>query len=170
MHHLAAVTTGIYMGFRGPSIISARTRLQGFFVWEVLDFVLNASLFVLVGLQLRGVVTNLDGHSARTLAGYAVAVSGVVIGTRLIWVLHRSLPDPAAGPTTKPAGAAGRRRAAPRDRNVIIFLTFSVIFATLVLQGLTLPVLIQRLRIERGVYNYRKRRFAARAGTGRVAQ
>src|SRR5437868_3709173 len=58
---LAAVTTGIYMGIRGPSIISARTRLQGFFVWEMLDFILNASLFVLVGLQLRTVVNQLGG-------------------------------------------------------------------------------------------------------------
>src|SRR5438477_620291 len=41
---VAAVTTGIYMGFRGPSIISPRTRLQGFFVWEILDFLLNAAL------------------------------------------------------------------------------------------------------------------------------
>src|ERR1700716_2462140 len=52
---LAAVTTGIYMGIRGPSIIDARTRLQGFMVWDILDFLLNASLFVLVGLQLRPV-------------------------------------------------------------------------------------------------------------------
>src|SRR5436305_7390665 len=55
---LAAVTTGIYMGVRGPRIIPARTRLQGFYVWDVLDFVINATLFVLVGLPLRGV---LDG-------------------------------------------------------------------------------------------------------------
>ena len=49
---LAAVTAGLYMGFRGPSIIPARIRLQGFFVWDMFDFLLNASLFVLVGLQL----------------------------------------------------------------------------------------------------------------------
>jgi monovalent cation/hydrogen antiporter len=231
---LAAVTTGIYMGVRGPSIISARTRLQGFFVWEVLDFVLNASLFVLVGLQLRGVVTNLDGHSAGSLAAYALAVSGVVIVSRLIWfftvpylirLLDRRpaqrLRRVGAGPRlvlawsgTRGAVSLAAALAIPLtvhggkpfpDRNLIIFLTFAVIFATLVLQGLTLPALIQRLQIERDgsedaeevrarlvaskaalaqldvleaeewtredtiermrrLYDYRKRRFAARAG------
>src|ERR671937_1684540 len=60
---LAAVTTGIYMGIRGPSIIPARTRLQGFMVWDILDFLINASLFVLVGLQLHSVVDALAGRS-----------------------------------------------------------------------------------------------------------
>ena len=113
---LAAVTTGIYMGVRGPSIISARTRLQGFFVWEILDFVLNASLFVLVGLQLRGVVTNLDGNSAGSLALYAAAVSGVVIVTRLDLVLHHSVPDPRDRPAAEPARAQGRSRPPAGDR------------------------------------------------------
>ncbi len=231
---LAAVTTGIYMGVRGPSIISARTRLQGFFVWEILDFVLNASLFVLVGLQLRGVVTNLDGNSAGSLALYAAAVSGVVIVTRLIWFF--TTPYLIRAIDRRPSQRARRVGAAPRlviawsgmrgavslaaalaipltthsghafpDRNLIIFLTFAVIFATLVLQGLSLPALIRwahvvrdgsedaeeiRARLAaskaalaqldeletedwtredtiermRGLYNYRKRRFAARAG------
>src|SRR5437763_13332632 len=83
---LAAVTTGIYMGVRGPSIISARTRLQGFMVWDILDFVLNATLFVLVGLQLRAVVDALGGYSAGELLGYAAAVSAVVIAARVAWV------------------------------------------------------------------------------------
>src|SRR5204862_1693383 len=61
---IAAVPTGLYMGFRGPSIISPRTRLQGFYVWDVLDFLINAILFMLVGLQLRSVVDGLGGYSA----------------------------------------------------------------------------------------------------------
>ena len=93
---LAAVTTGIYMGIRGPSIVPARTRLQGFFFWEMLDYLLNASLFVLVGLQLRGVINRIDGHSAWTYAGWAAAVVAVVIVTRIAWgftitVLIRSI-------------------------------------------------------------------------------
>src|SRR5205807_5897448 len=83
---LAAVTTGIYMGIRGPSIIPARTRLQGFMFWDILDFLLNASLFVLVGLQLRTVVDGLGGYSAGTLAGYALAVSAVVLAARVAWL------------------------------------------------------------------------------------
>ena len=81
---VAAVTTGIYMGFRGPSIISPRTRLQGFFVWEILDFLLNAALFVLIGLQLRPVLDTLGGYSVSKLVGYAAAVSAVVIATRFV--------------------------------------------------------------------------------------
>src|SRR5919202_4065656 len=53
---LATVTAGIYMGIRGPQILPARTRLQGYFVWDIVDFIVNAILFVLIGLQLRAVV------------------------------------------------------------------------------------------------------------------
>ena len=76
---LAAVTTGIYMGIRGPSIIDARTRLQGFMVWDILDFLLNAALFVLVGLQLRPVVDGLSGYSAGTLARLRAGGERVVV-------------------------------------------------------------------------------------------
>jgi monovalent cation/hydrogen antiporter len=82
---LATVTAGIYMGIRGPQILPARTRLQGYFVWDILDFIINATLFVLIGLQLRAVVDGLSGYSASTLGGYALAVTGVVVGTRLVW-------------------------------------------------------------------------------------
>ena len=67
---LAVVTAGIYMGLRGPSVIPARTRLQGFFVWDILDFIINATLFVLVGLQLRTIVQSLSGFSVMTLLGW----------------------------------------------------------------------------------------------------
>jgi CPA1 family monovalent cation:H+ antiporter len=222
------------MGIRGPSIVPARTRLQGFFVWEVLDFILNASLFVLVGLQLRRVVERLGGHSTATFAAWAIAVSAVVIVVRVVWfftvpylirLLDRRPSQRARriGPRPRLALAwAGTRGAvslaaalaiplstdsgAPfANRDLIIFLTFAVIFATLVFQGLSLPVLIARLHIPhdgsdedeeirarlvatkaalqqlddlaaedwtrdetiermRGMYEYRKRRFAARAG------
>jgi CPA1 family monovalent cation:H+ antiporter len=82
---LATVTAGIYMGIRGPQILPSRVRLQGYFVWDILDFVINAILFVLIGLQLRAVVDGLSEYSASTLGGYALAVSGVVVGTRLMW-------------------------------------------------------------------------------------
>ncbi len=231
---LAAVTTGIYMGVRGPSIISARTRLQGFFVWEMLDFILNASLFVLVGLQLRTVIERLGHAPAATLARYAVLVSLAVIVVRLVWffttpylirLLDRRPSQRArrvaagtrlvmAWSGTRGAVSLAAALALPLhthhgtpfpQRDLIIFLTFGVIFATLVIQGLSLPALIARLNIAsddsedneelrarlvatkaalaqiddlagedwtrddtlermRGLYDYRKRRFAARAG------
>ena len=109
---LAAVTTGIYMGVRGPSIIPARTRLQGFFVWEMLDFLLNASLFVLVGLQLRRVVTDLSGHSALTFAAWAAAVAGVVIVVRLVWFY--TVPYIIRALDRRPSQRARRIGAGPR--------------------------------------------------------
>src|SRR3954454_13781487 len=171
---LAVVTTGIYMGLRGPRIIDARTRLQGFFVWDIVDFLINATLFVLVGLQLHTVVDALSG-SATTLAGYALAISGVVVAMRFAWIFGsrylirldrryaRNAPRVGWQPRLVIAWAGMRGAvslaaalaipletdagAAFPDRDLIIFLTFAVIFATLVLQGLTLGPLIRRLGI-----------------------
>ena len=230
---LAAVTTGIYMGVRGPSIIPARTRLQGTFVWEMVDFLINATLFVLVGLQLHGVVDGLSGHSAASVTGYALAISAVVVIVRLVWFytvpylirLIDRRPQQRArrvgararfviawsgmrGAVSLAAALALPLRAggAPfPERDLIIFLTFAVIFATLVVQGLSLPAVIRAMGVTgdgseddeelrarlvatkaalaqideladeewarddtldrmRRAYEYRKRRFAARAG------
>src|ERR671929_119832 len=82
---LAAVTTGIYIGWRAPEISTARMRLEGFAVWEILVFLLNALLFVLIGLQLRSIVDGLHGRSAAALAGQAAAIVAVVVLTRIAW-------------------------------------------------------------------------------------
>lgn len=73
---LAAVTAGIFMGIRGPQILPARTRLQGTFVWDILDCLVNALLFVLIGLQLRAVVAGLSGYSAGTLVAIRLGSPG----------------------------------------------------------------------------------------------
>ena len=231
---LAAVTAGIYMGVRGPQILPARTRLQGYFVWEIVDFMVNATLFVLIGLQLRTVVDGLSGYSAGTLAGYSLAVTGVVVGTRLVWLF--TVPYLIRALDRRPSQRARRVNASGRlviawggmrgavslavalaiplttdagqpfpERDLLIFITFVVIFFTLVVQGLTLPGLIRWLGVSdggtdadeelrgrlvatkaairqldelagedwtrddtvermRGMYEYRKRRFAAQAG------
>jgi Na+/H+ antiporter len=167
---LAAVTVGCYVGWQAPVIASPATRLQGFGMWELLQFLLNAFLFVLVGLQLPDIIDALDAFSARTLIGYAAAVSGAVIVTRLIWQhtivwVIRAIDRRAVQRTRRSdwrmrtIGAwAGMRGAvslaaalalAPdfEQRDLLIFLTFSVILATLVLQGLTLPWLIRALQV-----------------------
>src|SRR3954469_24129474 len=82
---LAAVTVGIYVGWQAPKIASPRTRLMGFGMWELLQFILNAFLFVLIGLQLPQILEGLQGESPATLLGYGAAVSAAVIGTRLVW-------------------------------------------------------------------------------------
>src|SRR5919199_381585 len=109
---LATVTGGIYMGIRGPQIPPARTRLQGYFVWDILDFIINAILFVLIGLQLRAVVDRLSGSSAITLGVYALAVTGVVVGIRLVWFF--TVPYLVRALDRRPAQRARRHRASWR--------------------------------------------------------
>ena len=176
---LATVTTGIYMGIRAPQVLPSRARLEGYFVWDILDFIINAILFVLIGLQLRAVVNGLSGYPAMTLGGYALAVTGVVVGTRLVWFftvpyLIRAIDRRPAqrarrvGARWRLVGAWSGMRGAVSlavalalpfttegggafpKRNLIIFLTFAVIFFTLVGQGLSLPALIRRLGLTDG--------------------
>ena len=168
---LAAVTTGLYVGWRAPELASASTRLLGFSFWEVLVYLANAVLFILVGLQLRPILEELDGTAVAILVGQGALVSAVVVAVRLGWGF--SVPylvrlfDRRPSQVMRRVGAkerlllgwSGMRGAVslaaalalPLDfpmRNLILFLTFSVIFATLVVQGLTLPTLIRRLNFE----------------------
>jgi len=168
---LAAVTAGLYLGWRAPELASAATRLLGFSFWEVLVYLANAVLFILVGLQLRPILDALDGTAVAVLIGQGVLVSAVVVAVRLGWgfsvpYLVR-LVDRRPSQRMRRVGArerlmlgwSGMRGAVslaaalalPLDfpmRNLILFLTFSVIFTTLVVQGLTLPTLIRRLRFQ----------------------
>jgi monovalent cation/hydrogen antiporter len=168
---LAAVTAGLYVGWRAPELASAATRLLGFSFWEVLVYLANAVLFILVGLQLRPILEELDGTAMAILVGQGALVSAVVVAVRLGWGF--SIPylvrlvDRRPSQVMRRVGAkqrliigwSGMRGAVslaaalalPLDfpmRNLILFLTFSVIFATLVVQGLTLPTLIRRLNFE----------------------
>jgi len=85
---LAVVTTGIYMGWRAPRLIGAETRLLSYSLWAMLGFLLNATLFILIGLQLPLIVDGIreSGLSASTAAGYAAIVCALVIGVRFAWV------------------------------------------------------------------------------------
>jgi CPA1 family monovalent cation:H+ antiporter len=227
---LAAVAAGLFLGWRAPQISTARMRLQGFAVWETLVFLLNALLFVLIGLQLPMILERLSGRSAGTLIAQAAAVSLAVILTRVVWInsvvfVVRALdrrPQQRARRTSwrmrmisawsgmRGSVSLAAALALPADfpeRDLVLFLTFSVILATLVLQGLSLPALIRKLHVEddgadareeltarraavdaalarldelrqeewtrddtadrmHAVYEYRRRRFAARAGEG----
>ena len=167
---LAAVTAGVVLGWRAPRISTARMRIQGYAVWETLVFLMNALLFVLIGLQLPLILDRLAGESRLTLAAQAAAVCSAVILTRLAWQFTvpyavraidrrpRQLERRADWRTRLIIGWSGMRGAVslaaalalPTDfpaRDTILFLAFAVIFATLVLQGLTLPTLIRRLDV-----------------------
>ena len=175
---IAAVTVGVYMGWHTPELTTPVTRMQGMAIWEVLTFLLNALLFLLVGLQLPSVIDDIEGHTTGELIGWGLLISAVVIGVRLIWqftvvYLIRAIDrrevqrarragwrhapdrrlggDARSGVARRGAGAAAehRQRAPPfPERDLIIFLTFAVLFATLVGQGLTLGPLIRWLGVE----------------------
>jgi Na+/H+ antiporter len=174
---LAAVTVGIYMGWHTPEVTNAQVRLQGQGVWEMVFLILNGLLFALVGLQLPSIVDALAGRSSMELIGYAALVSGVVIAARFVWIfpvayiewlirgrfgssdLAPSWPAKTVLAWSGMRGAVSLAAAlalplavdaggAFPDRNLIIFLTFNVILATLVIEGLTLPGLIRVLRLE----------------------
>jgi monovalent cation/hydrogen antiporter len=162
---LAAVTVGIVLGWRAPQISTASMRLTGYAVWEILVFLLNALLFVLIGLQLPLILEGLS-DGAGTLLLQAAAVSGAVILTRIAWL--NTLPYVIRALDRRPqqrerrqgwrfrmivawSGMRGSVSLAAAlalendfpQRDVVLFLTFSVIFVTLVLQGLTLPKVIR---------------------------
>lgn len=176
---IAAVTVGVYLGWRSPRLIAPATRLQAFGTWEVLTFVLNGTLFILVGLQLPVVLDGLSGEPAGRLLLYAALISAVVIATRFAWVypatwLPRRLsertgrrdPMPGWGSVflvafTGMRGAVtlAAALALPLEtdagapfpgRDLIIFLAFSVIVVTLLLEGLSLPWLLRRLGLSSG--------------------
>ena len=82
---LAAVTCGVYLGWRAPEIASPESRMQAFGMWTTLTFLLNAALFILIGLQLPVIVDGLSGRPAGEVMGYAAAVCAAVIGVRFLW-------------------------------------------------------------------------------------
>ncbi len=168
---LAAVTIGVYMGWYTPELTTSETRLSGNAFWEILIYVVNALLFVLLGLQLRQIVDALSGTPWGELLADAALVCAAVIVTRLIWVpiftyvprmLFRSIRErdpyppwqaPAMIAWTGLRGAVSLAAvlALPNDfpqRDLLVFVTFAVILVTLVGQGLTLPLLIRLLRLQ----------------------
>ena len=154
--------------------------MQGYAMWSILTFLLNAALFILIGLQLPAIVDGLSGRPAGEVVGYAAAVCAAVIAVRFVWnfIDHRRHPGarpaalagraPRASWRTRVVGGwAGMRGAvslaaalalplhtdagAPLPgRELIQFITFALILVTVVGQGLTLPWLIRRLGVRRG--------------------
>jgi Na+/H+ antiporter len=186
---LAAVTAGVYLGWRSPELITPATRLQLFSVWEMVQFVLNALLFALVGLQLPSVIDGISGQSTAVLVRDAALVIGTVLVVRALAVVPFTIVrskfwegtwlGPAAAITwTGMRGAVtlAAALALPEfpERDLVIFLAFAVVVFTVVVQGLTLPGLIRRLdfyeddRIE--LKEAKARILAAKAAIERLEQ
>src|SRR6266853_2395664 len=173
---LAVVIAGIYYGWRAPRVLSGRMRLQALPVWEMVTFILNGILFILIGLQLPQVMNALAPGMATRVAWLAIVFVGELVMVRFVWVFGASyLPrllsptfrgkNPAPWKHTALVAWTGMRGAdslagalaiplvltngqAFPGRDLIILLTFCIIFATLVLQGLTLAPLVRLLKIK----------------------
>ena len=174
---VAAVTTGLYMAWYTPQLTTPVLRLQTLAVWEILTFLLNALLFLLVGLQLPGIIDSLQARAAGELALWGALVSAVVIGVRMAWVLTlplvlrrvdrresqraRRIPwqdrvvlgwAGIRGSVSLAAALAIPLRTDSGDpfpeRDLIIFLAFMVILVTLIGQGLTLGPVVHALDVE----------------------
>jgi Na+/H+ antiporter len=170
---VAVVVTGLYLGHRYPTLMSAASRLQMDAFWRMVKFVLEGTVFLLVGLQLRFIVHELNAPFPLVVEA-TVVVLAVVVVTRFVWLypatyLTRLVPrirrrDPAPpmqyptviawagmrGVVTLAAALALPRTLAggqPYPRDLFVWLAFSVIVGTLVLQGMTLPAVARFLRI-----------------------
>jgi len=190
---LAVVACGLYLSRKSSHFFSANVRLQAWAVWDSLTFILNGLVFVLIGLQLPYVLGEIRDHSLRALIGYGATFSVLLILLRLIWTFpgahlayfvrrsafHQKERTPGARQVFV-VGWTGMRGvislaaaiALPQtlangspfaQRNMIIFLAFSVILVTLVLQGLTLPPLIRALGLAGATEAHPEEREARRA-------
>jgi CPA1 family monovalent cation:H+ antiporter len=195
---LAVVTAGVYMGWHTPELTTVDTRLQGAGFWAIFSFLLNALLFGLVGLQLEPILDELQGRSWQELLGYAALVWAVVVLVRAVsvppiayiprWIwsgLRERDPVPPwqfltfvawsgmrggvtlaaalAIPLSIDAGAAFP------DRSLIIFLAFSVVLGSLVLQGLSLPGLVRLLGLEEDTAELQREEAKARIHAAEAA-
>jgi CPA1 family monovalent cation:H+ antiporter len=195
---LAVVAAGLLRGRYSPAMVSAEMRILARSVWNILVFILNSLIFILIGLQLSGVIGRLQGYGGWDLAAYALAISLIAILVRFAWVYFaeylpvwiararkREAPRPLHGEAfivswcgmrgiVSLAAALALPEVLPEGspfpyRDLIIFLTFIVIAVTLVVQGLTLETVIQRLMVgsDPSVLDEERR---ARIAMGRAAQ
>ena len=167
---LAAVACGLVLGRKQHTAFSAQTRLEAGAVWGFVEFVLTALVFILIGLQLRGLLVRLEDHDPRQLAGLGLAVSAALIASRFLWLIpatwlpravsrrfrerdpmppwsHMAVLSWAGMRGVVSLAAALSLPAGFPERDLILFLAFCAILATLVVQGTTLGALIRRLDV-----------------------
>lgn len=176
---LAAAAGGIYVSRRGGGMYTADARILAAGTWNMLFFTFNGAVFILLGLQLRSTLSALTMFPVQTLVQYGAGISATVIVVRMVWVfiiplfgrfdprLRERQGPPPPNSWTFVLGWAGMRGivslaaalAIPETvnggapfpaRDLILFVTFSVILVTLVGQGLTLPWIIRRFKVVDG--------------------
>lgn len=171
---LAVVAAGLVRGRYAPEIVSAEMRIMARSVWNILVFVLNSLVFILIGIQMSSVMDRLGHYSLSSLLALGAVISAVAIAVRFAWVFPSAVLPLSGKLHASSPGQNGRQLlliswcgmrgivslaaalALPTlmpdgspfpARDLIIFLTFCVIVVTLVGQGLTLTPLIRFLRL-----------------------
>jgi CPA1 family monovalent cation:H+ antiporter len=169
---LSVVATGLYLGWEAPDVLNSSIRLQAQAVWEMITYLLNGIVFVLIGLQLPGILHSMQEHWWPRPFFYAIVINAVCILVRLFWIFpgaylpyllnkciqrQEEIPDWRQVAIVGWAGMRGIVSLAaalalagypsfPRP-HLVQFIAFSVILTTLVFQGLTLPALIRFLGV-----------------------
>ncbi|RZK12040.1 MAG: Na+/H+ antiporter [Flavobacterium sp.] len=173
---MAVVSGGLFLSYRSHELLSYSSRIQTANVWATIIFILNGIVFILIGLELPVIINGLDGSSLQQGIQYGLIISLITIAIRFIWVypiahiprflskkIRETEPSPGwKGPlVTSWAGMRGvvslaaalsipltLDGAAFPQRNLILLITFIVILITLVVQGLSLPLIIRLIKIE----------------------
>jgi CPA1 family monovalent cation:H+ antiporter len=168
---VAVVVTGLYLGHRIPYLLSATSRLQMDAVWRLITFLLEGVVFLLVGLQLRQLVTGIRsdvGTTVKLTAGVFLTLVIVRFGwvflarltprirgreerppiavpTVIAWAGMRGVVTLAAALTLPETATVGT---GDYDKDLFIFVAFAIIVLTLLIHGTTLPMLANRLGVK----------------------
>lgn len=175
---LSVVSTGLVISWRAPEIFTYHTRIRNRAVWDTAIFLLNGFIFILIGLQLPAILSDLGAYTILELLAYGLTVSSVTILVRILWVFgvaysplgKNAKPndkDPygdnwknvliVAWTGTRGVVSLATALALPLtlangqlfpQRSLVLFLSFVVILMTLVVQGLSLPILIKLLGVK----------------------
>jgi Na+/H+ antiporter len=173
---LAVVTTGLFLSARSGSIFTHESRIMTGTIWSILTSILNGLIFILIGLQLRHIITGISNYSGTSLFVWGATISVVVILVRFLWIVPATLLPRFLSKRIREKeefdyrnmiifGWSGMRGVVSMAaalalplmlnekeqfplRNLIIYLVFCVILSTLVIQGLTLPWLIRKLKLQ----------------------
>ncbi len=192
---LACVIAGLMLGRAAPTILSSQSRVLATSVWQMVIFLINAFVFVLIGLQLPAIADS-SAHSLSQFLIVGAAAAATVVAVRMAWIFissygaawlarrhnGQSYPGWEGLLVLSWAGMRGSVSLAAAlalpavppfpGRELIIFAAFSVILVTLVGQGLTLPLLVRRLGLsgdaERGGEETHARQFATEAALSRL--
>lgn len=173
---MAVVTGGLFLSYRAHELFNHQSRIQAYGVWNTVGFILNGLVFILIGLQLPQIIDGLGQYTLTEALGYSAVICVTVIVLRILWtyifafvprLLSKRIREREASPGWKGPliiGWAGMRGVVSLasalsipltlssgevfpERNLVLFITFAVIFVTLVVQGLTLPLVIRFTKI-----------------------